>query len=78
MEIEAKVVNKLLSTEDGGVETACPDDHLALHLLGSTPSPLKFIYCGVGRGGERIPSRLCTVSTEPDMGLDPTNHEIMT
>ena len=28
--------------------------------------------------GERIPSRLCTVSAEPDVGLDPTNHEIMT
>lgn len=51
MEIEAKVVNKLLSTEDGGVETACPNDHLALHLLGSTPSPLKFIY--LLWGGER-------------------------
>ena len=23
-------------------------------------------------------SRLCTVSTEPDMGLEPTDHEIMT
>ena len=23
-------------------------------------------------------SRLCTVSTEPDMGLRPTNYEIMT
>ena len=31
-----------------------------------------------GRGREGIPSRLCTVSTEPDMGLDPTNCEIMT
>ena len=27
---------------------------------------------------ERIPSRLCTVSTEPDAGLNPTNCEIMT
>ena len=27
---------------------------------------------------ERIPSRLCTVSTEPDVGLEPMNHEIMT
>ena len=27
---------------------------------------------------ERIPSRLHAVSTEPDKGLDPTNHEIMT
>ena len=26
----------------------------------------------------RIPSRLCTVSTEPDEGLEPTNHEIVT
>ena len=30
------------------------------------------------REGERIPSRLCAVSTEPDMGLEPTNREIMT
>ena len=27
---------------------------------------------------ERIPSRLCAVSTELDTGLDPINHEIMT
>ena len=27
---------------------------------------------------ERIPSRLCTVSMEPNVGLEPTNHEIMT
>ena len=27
---------------------------------------------------ERIPSRFRTVSTEPDMGLEPTNLEIMT
>ena len=27
---------------------------------------------------ERIPSRLCTVSTEPDMKLKLTNREIMT
>ena len=30
------------------------------------------------RGRERIPSRLCTVSVEPDVGLEFTNHEIMT
>ena len=30
------------------------------------------------RGRERIPSRLYTVSTEQDAGLDLTNHEIMT
>ena len=29
-------------------------------------------------GEERIPSRLCTVSTEPDAGLDLTNHKIET
>ena len=29
------------------------------------------------RGRERIPIRLCTVSTEPDAGLKLTNHEIM-
>ena len=27
---------------------------------------------------ERIPSRLCTASTEPDVGLEPTNCDIMT
>ena len=27
---------------------------------------------------ERIPSRLCTVSTEPDVGLEPMNCVIMT
>ena len=26
----------------------------------------------------RIPSRLCSVSAEPDTGLDPTNPEIVT
>ena len=30
------------------------------------------------RERERIPSRLFTVSTEPDMELKLTNHEIMT
>ena len=33
---------------------------------------------GAKREGERIPSRLSVVSTEPDVGLDPTNQEIMT
>ena len=33
---------------------------------------------GAEREGERIPSRLCTVSVEPDAGLKPVNHEIMT
>ena len=32
---------------------------------------------GRERGRERIPSRLHTVSTEPNVGLDPMNHEIM-
>ena len=38
-----------------------------------------------GKGAERegdkkskAGSRLCTVSTEPDVGLELTNHEIMT
>ena len=38
-----------------------------------------FIW-GVGgreRGRERIPSRVHKVTTESDMGLEPTNHEIM-
>ena len=30
------------------------------------------------REGERIPSGLRHVSTEPDTGLDPTDHEIVT
>ena len=30
------------------------------------------------RERERIPSRLHAVSTEPDAGLEPTNHKIMT
>ena len=41
--------------------------------------------CEQGRGGterergrERIPSRLHTISAEPDVGLDLTNCEIMT
>ena len=35
---------------------------------------------GMGRETkrERIPSRLCTVSKEPNLGFDPTNCEIMT
>ena len=39
------------------------------------------IQSGTGqteRQRERIPGRLHTVSTEPNMGLDPQNHEIMT
>ena len=30
------------------------------------------------RGRERLPARLLTVSTEPDSGLEPTNHKILT
>ena len=30
------------------------------------------------REGDRIPSRLHTVSREPDVGLEPTNCDIMT
>ena len=30
------------------------------------------------RERERIPSRLCSVSAEPDAGLELTNREIMT
>ena len=33
---------------------------------------------GRGRGREKSPSRLCTVSTEPKVGLELMNHEIMT
>ena len=31
-----------------------------------------------GRERERIPGRFCTVSTEPNAGLEPMNREIMT
>ena len=30
------------------------------------------------RGRKRIPSRLCTVRTEPDAGINLTNHKITT
>ena len=30
------------------------------------------------KGRERIPSRLCAVSVEPEVGLDPMNCEIVT
>ena len=30
------------------------------------------------RGRERIPSRLCSVNTEPNMGLELTKSEILT
>ena len=33
---------------------------------------------GAEREGEKIPSRLCAVSAEPDAGLKLTNPEIMT
>ena len=33
---------------------------------------------GTEREGERIPSRLCTASPEPDAGPEPTNRKIMT
>ena len=43
---------------------------------------LKCIYLGVGRGRERgrgrIPSRLCAVNAEPNVGLELMNCEIMT
>ena len=33
---------------------------------------------GADSEGERIPSRLPTVSAKPNAGLDPMNHEIIT
>ena len=33
---------------------------------------------GTERGRDRIPSLLCIVSIEPDLGLELMNHEIMT
>ena len=33
---------------------------------------------GAEREGDRFPSRLCMVSAEPNTGLKPTNHKIMT
>ena len=38
---------------------------------------MREIWRGVEGEGERIPSRLHAVSTEPDAGLEPTNREIM-
>ena len=44
---------------------------------------LEFIYLfrgwrGTERGKERIPSRLCSVRADPNVGLEHTNREIMT
>ena len=38
------------------------------------------MYGGRGRerGGERIPSRLCTDNSKPDAGIDPTDRKVMT
>ena len=36
------------------------------------------LECEQGSSRERIPIRLCAVSAEPDTGLEPMNHEIMT
>ena len=33
---------------------------------------------GAERGRDRIPGRLCIVSEEPNVGLEPRNGEIMT
>ena len=33
---------------------------------------------GAERGKERVPSRLHAVSTEPNVGLEHTNHEVTT
>ena len=33
---------------------------------------------GAGRKRERISSRLSAISTEPNPGLNPTDHEVMT
>ena len=50
----------------------------------NAPAFFKNVYfvrvCKTEKEGERerIPSRLCTVSAEPDVGLNPTNQEIMT
>ena len=37
-----------------------------------------YVEGGAERGRERIPSRLHTVSAEPNTGPSPTNHKIMT
>ena len=39
------------------------------------------VHAGQGqreRGRERRRNRVCAVSTEPDVGLDPVNHEMAT
>ena len=49
---------------------------MLLRLLSVKCLFFKFIY--FERERERIPSRLCTVSTEADAELDPMNHGNMT
>ena len=67
----------------------CGKDLIFVNNIKKNYDFLQFIYFfwekkhkwGKGRErerGERIPSRLCTVSPEPDAGLEPTNCEIMT
>ena len=61
-----------------------------LFTMGSTSFYILFIYFErekdraweregwTARERERIPSRFCTFSAEPDVGIEPTNCEIVT
>lgn len=54
----------------------CHNLHLPTVISGGTFFLRLFVL--IGRKGERIPSLLHAVSMEPSVGLDVTNHEIMT
>ena len=53
---------------------------MKLRGLGNSSRAIRFIELGRDkeRDGDRISSRFQAVSAEPNLGLDPTNHEIMT
>ena len=69
-----------------------PEAELPTELHSQRQNPLRQVYLFIlketeresasgeraERGRERIPSRLRAGSTEPDAGLNPTNHEITT
>ena len=49
-----------------------------IYLFWEREREIKYVQGRGERGKERIPRRLHTVRTEPDLGLHPTNCEIMT
>ena len=68
----------VLSIQGGDVFYVC------MHLIYFIKKVCNFIYFeretggGAEREGERIPSSFCTVSTEPDVGFELMDREIMT